>query len=85
MKIIDLLDKVVTDNYIPPTKIYNMDESGQHVCIVISANAGGNFLLPAMIMPRKIFEFEYFDGALSRTLQLLYDSGYMIGDLFVKG
>lgn len=59
-------------------------ERGQHVSIAVRANAAGNFIPPAMIIPRKNFKPEYFDGAPPGTLQLCYESGYMVGHLFVK-
>ncbi|CAH2100084.1 unnamed protein product [Euphydryas editha] len=96
MKFFELLEKLVTDNEIPPSKIYNMDESGlstvqkppkifaqkgkkqvgaltsaergQHVSIAVCANGAGNFIPPAMIIPRKNYKPEYFDGAPPGTL-----------------
>lgn len=59
-------------------------ERGQHVSIAVCANAAGNFIPPAIIIPRKNYKPEYFDSAPPGTLQLCYDSGYMVGDLFVK-
>lgn len=60
------------------------DERGQHFTVVVCANAIGNFVPPAIIIPRKNYKAEYFDGAPPGTLQLCYPTGYMVGDLFLK-
>ncbi|XP_060801031.1 uncharacterized protein LOC132901895 [Amyelois transitella] len=59
-------------------------ERGEHFTVVACANAIGNFVPPALIIPRKNHKAEYFDGAPSGTLELCYPSGYMVGDLFFK-
>ena len=59
-------------------------ERGEHVSVAVCANATGNFVPPALIIPRKNHKAEYFDGAPSGTLELCYDSGYMVGELFLR-
>lgn len=107
-----LLEKVLSEEGIPPQRIYNMDESGlttvqkpskilaqkgkkqvgaltsaergQHVTVAVCGNAAGNLIPPTLIIPRKNFKHEYFDGAPPGTLKLCYETGYMVGELFFK-
>jgi len=59
-------------------------ERGEHVTVVVCVNAIGNLVPPALIMPRKNYKAEYFDGAPPGTLELCYPTGYMVGSLFLK-
>ena len=59
-------------------------ERGQHVTVVACVGSTGNFIPPALIFPRKNHKAELFDGAPPGTLQLCNDSGYMVGELFLR-
>lgn len=59
-------------------------ERGEHFTVVVCANAIGNFVPPAMIIPRKNYKAEFFDGSPPGCLELCYPSGYMVSDLFLK-
>lgn len=60
------------------------DERGQHFTDVVCVNAIGNFVPPAIIIPRRNHKAEYFDCAPPGTLELCNPSGYMIGNLFLR-
>ncbi|KAF2895826.1 hypothetical protein ILUMI_10348 [Ignelater luminosus] len=53
-------------------------ERGEHVTVVVCVNATGNFVSPALIIPRKYYKTEYFDDAPSGTWELCYVTGYMV-------
>lgn len=44
----------------------------------------GNYVPPALIISRKNYKAEYFDGIPPGSLDLCHPSGYMTGDLFFK-
>lgn len=59
-------------------------ERGKHFTVIACANAIGNYVPPALIISRKNYKAEYFDGIPPGSLDLCHPSGYMTGDLFFK-
>lgn len=55
-------------------------ERGIHVTVALTCNALGSFLPPVLIMPRKKFNPELYDGAPPLTLKLHNETGYMTGN-----
>ncbi|KAJ8728910.1 hypothetical protein PYW07_006606 [Mythimna separata] len=50
-------------------------ERGEHFTVVACANAIGNYVPPALIIPRKNYKAEYFDGTPPGSLELCHPSG----------
>lgn len=59
-------------------------ERGQLITGVCCMSAGGKFVPPALIFPRKKRKAELIDGAPPGTLLLTSDSGFITSDLFVE-
>jgi hypothetical protein len=59
-------------------------ERRQHVTPVVCATAIGYMVTPILIFPRKNHKAEYFDDAPMGSLELCYETGYMISVLFLK-
>lgn len=59
-------------------------ERGETVTIVCAMSAGGNFVPPALIFPRKRMKNELMDGAPSEAIAMCSDSGYINSSLFIQ-
>lgn len=59
-------------------------ERGTHTTVVCCMSALGVFIPPALIFSRKNFKAELFDDAPPGTLGLVQESGWMVGELFLK-
>ncbi|KAL6953674.1 hypothetical protein U1Q18_051905 [Sarracenia purpurea var. burkii] len=61
----------------------NCERRKRHPChCVLTCNAMGSFIPPALIMPCKKFNPELYDDAPPLTLKLHNESGYMTGRAF---
>lgn len=59
-------------------------EKGQLVTIVCCCSASGNYVLPALIFPRKRRKEELLIGAPPETIILQTESGYINSEIFVR-
>lgn len=59
-------------------------ERGQLITAVCCMGAGGQYIPPALIFPRKRMKSELTDRAPPGTLQLVSDTGFINGELFLR-
>lgn len=59
-------------------------ERGTNVTVVCCMSAGGSYIPPVLIFPRKNMKNELLDGAPAGTLGIAQESGWMTTEVFLK-
>lgn len=59
-------------------------ERGQLITAVCCVSAGGNYVPPALIFPRKRQKIELLNGAPPQSILMVSDSGFINSELFVE-
>lgn len=78
------IPKIITNKGKRSVNKVTSAERGQLVTAVCCFSAGGHYIPPALIFPRKRMKPELMNGAPSESIMLISDSGYISTELFCQ-